>query len=113
MRWLITDRNLESPDGFGTNLAQLTYWTADPRANHDLTKRSAWTRVTPKQFQDALAIAASTFPLPWIPQPPAKSISASLSMVTTIRLPRVRIAIRRSRPPSSTARTGRSERVLR
>jgi esterase/lipase superfamily enzyme len=64
MRWLITDRNLEGSDGFGTNLAQLTYWTADPKVHADLTKRSAWTRVTAKQFQDALGVAAMKFPHP-------------------------------------------------
>ncbi|HWG19357.1 MAG TPA: alpha/beta hydrolase [Terracidiphilus sp.] len=64
MRWLITNRNQDSADGFGCDLASLTYWTADPAATPgiDLTKRSAWTAVTAQQFQDALVAVASSFP---------------------------------------------------
>lgn len=63
MRWLITDRNLDDNDGFGCNLDTVTYWTADPtKPGTDLTKRSAWTQLTAKQFQDALVEVATKFP---------------------------------------------------
>jgi hypothetical protein len=63
MRWLVTDRNLDNNDGFGTELGAVTYWTADPtKLGIDLTKRSGWTQVTVKEFQDALVAVASKFP---------------------------------------------------
>lgn len=63
MRWLITDRNLDDNDGFGCDLDTVTYWTADPtKPGIDLTKRSAWTLMTAKEFQDALVAIASKFP---------------------------------------------------
>jgi len=64
MRWLITNRNLDKSDGFGGDLAKITYWTADPSTKPDLSKRSSWQQRTPKQFRDALAAAANNFPHP-------------------------------------------------
>jgi esterase/lipase superfamily enzyme len=66
LRWLITNRNLDQSDGFGSDLASITYWSADLSANPglDLTKRSAWTRMTARQFQNALVAIASKFPQP-------------------------------------------------
>ena len=64
MRWLITDRNQDDADGFGCDLAPLSYWVADPVAapGADLTKRSGWTSVAPQEFEDRLKAVASQFP---------------------------------------------------
>ncbi len=64
MRWLITNRNLDNSDGFGGDLANLTYWTADPTNGPDLTKRSSWMQLEPEEFRNALAKVSSNFPHP-------------------------------------------------
>jgi esterase/lipase superfamily enzyme len=65
VRWLITDRNMDnSNNGFGVDLAELTYWTADPATNSDLTKRSSWKQLELPEFRDALAKVADKFPHP-------------------------------------------------
>jgi hypothetical protein len=65
MRWLITNRNQDDADGFGTDFAPLTYWTYDPAAAPgNIELRSAWTLRSPAEFQNALVIAAQAFPDP-------------------------------------------------
>jgi esterase/lipase superfamily enzyme len=65
MRWLITNRNQDTTDGFGLDFASLTFWTFDPvtsAANIEL--RSSWTQRTSDEFRDALAAVARMFPDP-------------------------------------------------
>lgn len=71
MRWLITNRNQEGVDGFGGNLAPLTFWTFDPAATpgKNIALRSAWTSRTLDEFKTALIATASKFPDP-ITTPP-------------------------------------------
>jgi esterase/lipase superfamily enzyme len=67
MRWLITNRNLDGTDGFGCDLASLTFWTFDPataKPGATISLRSSWTQRTPDQFRDILVAASSTFPDP-------------------------------------------------
>ena len=64
MRWLITNRNQDGVDSFGTAFADLTYWTYDPAANPsgNIALRSLWTQRKPEEFQAALVAVARTFP---------------------------------------------------
>jgi esterase/lipase superfamily enzyme len=66
MRWLITNRNQDRANGFGGDLAPLTYWTFDPAANPtaDIKLRSSWTERSLAEFRNALAAVASAFPHP-------------------------------------------------
>lgn len=67
MRWLITNRNQDNAaDGFGGDLAPLTFWTYDPAANSaaKIELRSSWTKCTSDQFRAQLVKAAATFPNP-------------------------------------------------
>jgi esterase/lipase superfamily enzyme len=64
MRWLITNRNQDDADGFGTAFDSLTYWTFDPAAQGNIELRSAWTQRTSDQFRNALVAAAQAFPDP-------------------------------------------------
>ena len=63
MRWLITNRNQDGADGFGTGFADLTYWTYDPVAKPgNIALRSSWTPRTSDEFRAALVTVAGTFP---------------------------------------------------
>jgi esterase/lipase superfamily enzyme len=66
MRWLISNRNQEGADGFGGDLAALTYWTFDDVANpaKDIKLRSSWTSRDSDQFRADLVAAAGKFPDP-------------------------------------------------
>jgi esterase/lipase superfamily enzyme len=65
MRWLITNRNQDNADGFGTDFAPLTFWTLDPAAGQpNILLRSAWTERTSDQFRAALVAVAQGFPDP-------------------------------------------------
>lgn len=74
MRWLITNRNQEGTDGFGGDLASLTYWTFDPIAKPDanIVLRSSWTPKTFEEFRSALIAAAASFPNPVTTPPQAQ-----------------------------------------
>ncbi len=62
MRWLITNRNIEA-DGFGTDFADLTYWTL--RApNLPLTTLGSWQPQDLATFKTMLVQAADQFPSP-------------------------------------------------
>jgi len=60
MRWLITNRIIEA-DGFGTDQADLTYWTLNA-AGLPLDVLSSWTERTSDTFKQLLVQAASQFP---------------------------------------------------
>ncbi len=63
MRWMITNRNIES-NGFGTSQADLTYWTLkSPELPLDVL--TSWERQTAENFKAMLVQAASQFPLPF------------------------------------------------
>src|ERR1017187_2983563 len=63
MRWLITNRNQDAADGFGTELTDLTYWTrAD--GSGDISSRATWQLKSLDDFKAALISVANTFPDP-------------------------------------------------
>src|SRR5580698_2450780 len=65
MRWLITNRNQDTADGFGLDFAPLTFWTFDPVTNvGNIELRSTWTQRTSDEFRAALVTAARAFPDP-------------------------------------------------
>lgn len=66
MRWLITNRNQDNADGFGTEFGPLTYWTYDPAANPgNIELRSTWNQwKDPNDFRKALVEAVGKFPDP-------------------------------------------------
>lgn len=65
MRWMITNRNQDTDNGFGADFAPLTFLTYDPVANAgNIALRDTWTPRTSDEFSDALKAAAQTFPDP-------------------------------------------------
>jgi esterase/lipase superfamily enzyme len=63
MRWLITNRNIEG-NGFGTSLADLTYWTLiAPELPLDLL--ASWQQQSADAFKQLLIQAADQFPSPF------------------------------------------------
>ena len=63
MRWLITNRNIEG-NGFGTNQADLTYWTLKaPELPLDVL--TSWQRQDGAAFKQLLVQAADQFPDPF------------------------------------------------
>jgi esterase/lipase superfamily enzyme len=62
MRWLITNRNIES-GGFGSKQGKLTYWMLR-QPGLPLDQFSSWNKVQAKEFRDALRDAADKFPHP-------------------------------------------------
>jgi esterase/lipase superfamily enzyme len=63
MYWMITNRNLEA-GGFGSDFANLTYWTSSASNSDDLVNFAAWQPMTAAAFQAALVKVADTFPHP-------------------------------------------------
>lgn len=61
MYWLITNRNVMQ-NGFGTEFAEVTYWTAPLSA--DPLAKASWTQVTRDAFHAALKRAADQYPHP-------------------------------------------------
>jgi esterase/lipase superfamily enzyme len=63
MRWYITNRNIDG-DGFGTDQADLTYWTLrSPEL--PLASRSSWFQQTADSFKQMLVQTANQFPTPF------------------------------------------------
>ena len=63
MRWLITNRNQDTNDGFGSTLSPLTYWTR-PDGTGNIASRATWTKLSLSAFQKQLSTAAANFPDP-------------------------------------------------
>ena len=63
MRWLITNRNIEG-NGFGTSLADLTYWTLIAPDLH-LDVLASWQQRSADEFKQLLIQAADQFPSPF------------------------------------------------
>lgn len=70
MRWLITNRNIDDNNGFGTTFSDLTYWVFNPTTGStDIALRSNWQQLSSDDFRARLVAEASGFPQPLTTQP--------------------------------------------
>ncbi len=62
MNWLITNRDV-SGSGFGTNFADLTFWTRSDLST-PVDDKTSWKQVSRDDFKSALIASADSFPHP-------------------------------------------------